>query len=124
MSNKREDIQFLKDLQYELKTQEVDSQAEPRFWVIMDYRLEPTAQGYHDGYNIKFTDSEENENSLEETYQYIQELLNTEPYDEFSTNPTKHKPLDMDALEEFKNLDLSSYGGSFEFWEWIETYYD
>lgn len=33
-----EDIQFLKDLQHELKTQDNDCQAAPRFWVLMDYR--------------------------------------------------------------------------------------
>ncbi|WCS69837.1 hypothetical protein Goe25_02090 [Bacillus phage vB_BsuM-Goe25] len=33
-----ENIQFLKDLQQELKTQDNDCQAAPRFWVLMDYR--------------------------------------------------------------------------------------
>ncbi|WP_077623816.1 hypothetical protein [Sediminibacillus massiliensis] len=32
------DIQFLKELQKELKTQDRDSQAEPRFWTVGDYR--------------------------------------------------------------------------------------
>lgn len=42
----KEDIQFLKDLQTELRSQEHDSQAEPRFWVIMDYRTVPTHEDY------------------------------------------------------------------------------
>ena len=33
-----EDIQFLKDLSYELNTQDNVGQANPRFWVIMDYK--------------------------------------------------------------------------------------
>lgn len=42
----REDIQFLKDLQNELKTQENDGQAAPRFWSIMDYRIVPAHEDY------------------------------------------------------------------------------
>lgn len=34
----KEDLLFLMELQVELETQDHDSQAEPRFWVIMDYR--------------------------------------------------------------------------------------
>lgn len=33
-------IEFLKTLQQELQTQDHDCQAEPRFWVIMDYKKE------------------------------------------------------------------------------------
>lgn len=33
-----DDISFLKELQQELKTQEIDCQAAPRFWVIMDMK--------------------------------------------------------------------------------------
>ncbi|MED4861439.1 hypothetical protein [Bacillus atrophaeus] len=32
-----QDIQFLKELQNELKTQDIDGQAAPRFWTIGDY---------------------------------------------------------------------------------------
>ncbi|MFJ5622002.1 hypothetical protein ACIQD3_04540 [Peribacillus loiseleuriae] len=42
----KDDIQFLKDLQGELKTQENDGQASPRFWVIRDYRVVPTHEEY------------------------------------------------------------------------------
>jgi hypothetical protein len=41
-----EDIQFLKDLQDELKTQENDGQAAPRFWSIMDYRVVPANKDF------------------------------------------------------------------------------
>lgn len=41
-----EDIQFLKKMQHELKVQENDGQASPRFWVIMDYRTVPTHEDY------------------------------------------------------------------------------
>lgn len=47
-----DDIQFLKDLQTELKTQEQDSQADPRFWVIMDHEYQITEEGYHDRVSV------------------------------------------------------------------------
>lgn len=39
------DIEFLKDLQKELKEQDNDCQAEPRFWVIKDYKWVPAVEG-------------------------------------------------------------------------------
>lgn len=42
----KEDIQFLKELQNEMKTQEIDGQASPRFWAIMDYRVVPANEEY------------------------------------------------------------------------------
>jgi hypothetical protein len=44
--NMKADIQFLKDLQEELKTQENDGQAAPRYWTIMDYRVVPAHEDY------------------------------------------------------------------------------
>jgi len=37
-----EEIKFLKELQHELKTQEIDGQASPRYWVVGDYKWIPT----------------------------------------------------------------------------------
>jgi len=45
-------IDFLKELQAELQTQEIDSQASPRFWVVGDYRWVPTALDYCDEYHF------------------------------------------------------------------------
>lgn len=47
-----EDLKFLKELQKELKTQEVDGQAAPRYWVVMDYEWKVTANGYHDRVSV------------------------------------------------------------------------
>jgi len=44
------EIKFLKELQEELNTQGTDSQAAPRFWVVVDYRTVPTGEGYNSGY--------------------------------------------------------------------------
>ena len=50
---KKEDIQFLKDLQHEMNTQDTCCQADPRFWVVMqtvrDYEVSSSES---DGYCI------------------------------------------------------------------------
>jgi hypothetical protein len=46
---------FLQQLKDEMINGEHDYQASPRFWVIMDYRDEVTAEGFHD--NIELYDS-------------------------------------------------------------------
>ena len=48
------DIQFLKELQQELKTQETDGNASPRFWVIKDYRMVPASEKYDSGEDERF----------------------------------------------------------------------
>mgnify|MGYP003518110875 FL=1 len=47
-----EDIQFLKDLQKELQTQDHDCQAAPRFWTVGDYHMVECAEGNQDSYRI------------------------------------------------------------------------
>jgi len=37
-----EDYEFLKDLQHELNTQENDGQADPIYWCVREYKMEPT----------------------------------------------------------------------------------
>ncbi|VDG98877.1 Uncharacterised protein [Lysinibacillus sphaericus] len=44
---KNTDIEFLKELQAELKTQETDWQAAPRYWGIMNYRTVPAHEDYN-----------------------------------------------------------------------------
>ena len=47
-----EDIQFLKDLQKELQTQDHDCQAAPRFWTVGDYHMVECAEGNQDSYQV------------------------------------------------------------------------
>lgn len=47
-----DDIAFLKELQQELKTQENDCQAAPRFWVVGDYEMATCVEGAHDEYHV------------------------------------------------------------------------
>lgn len=53
-----EDIQFLKELQAELKTQDSDCQAAPRFWVLRQYEYEPTGEDWMDEYHYIFSDGD------------------------------------------------------------------
>ena len=51
------EIDFLKELQKELKTQNHDSQASPRFWTVADYEDRVVGDGYHDKVEIYSPDS-------------------------------------------------------------------
>lgn len=71
------DIQFLKELQQELKTQETDGNAAPRFWVIKDYRFVPGNDKYdsgheerifNDGDHVKFHNFSDLKEFLEDYY--------------------------------------------------------
>lgn len=73
----KEEIEFLKELQGELKTQEIDNQAAPRFWVLMDYREVPAHEEYNadrmsyhhnDGDHTEFKTTHELKNFLDEHY--------------------------------------------------------
>lgn len=48
----KNDIKFLMDLQKELKDQDTDSQAAPRFWAVGDFRMVPCPEGWQDEYHV------------------------------------------------------------------------
>lgn len=47
---KKEDIEFLRELQHELNTQETDGQAQPRYWGIAETKCKPTPEYCGDPY--------------------------------------------------------------------------
>jgi hypothetical protein len=47
-----EEIKFLKELQEELKTQDTDYQAAPRFWTVGDYRWIRTSEDDAERYSV------------------------------------------------------------------------
>lgn len=49
---KKEDIDFLRDLQKELNTQTNDGNADPVYWGVMERKLEPVPEGVGDAYNL------------------------------------------------------------------------
>ncbi len=64
---KTSELDFLKNLQNTLQNQETDSQAAPRFWVIRDYRYEPTAVDYADR-TVIFMPSHDDAYPIEDIY--------------------------------------------------------
>lgn len=68
----KEDLEFLKELQHELRTQDTDGQASPRFWGILEDRERSVPEGFGD--KILIHDGEETY-SLEEYVSHIRELL-------------------------------------------------
>ncbi|NYV64607.1 hypothetical protein HYI36_05015 [Bacillus sp. Gen3] len=101
-------IQFLKDLQNELKTQEDDGQAAPRYWSIMDYKWVVTAEGHED--RISLFDSDTCETI--ELDDYVDEILNGDRKEEFSE----------EEIEELK--DKKEWCGPSDIYDWIEEYDD
>lgn len=73
-------ITFFKALQHELQTQEHDCQAEPRFWVIMDYKKEPGHEDYHQGDTVYYHN--DGEITEFENVQDLKEFLIEYEYDE------------------------------------------
>ena len=71
-----EDVQFLKDLSYELNTQDHVGQANPRFWVIMDtkkvYGYDKEYRGY-DGYEV-IHDGETVADNLDDLLEYLDDI--------------------------------------------------
>ncbi|PGD63003.1 hypothetical protein [Bacillus wiedmannii] len=103
------DIQFLKDLQQELKTQEIDCQASPRYWALMDYKWVPTAEEHHDRISLFFVDTCE----AVIVEEYVKEIINGETEHEFYTR---------EPIEELK--ELHEYGSEEELVEWIKENID
>lgn len=76
----KEDIQFLKEFQQELLTQDNDGQATPRFWAIMDYKWEVTTEGHHERISLY----NPNTGEYATVDEYIDEILNGYRKDKFT----------------------------------------
>jgi hypothetical protein len=114
-----EDIEFLKKFQEELKTQEYDSQASPRFWTIMDYRIVPANPDYDNAFiNYIYNDGDfvefKNINDLKEF------LLDSfeERIDEIEEFPCLHNP-ELNFEELWENVE--EYLNDEEFFQTIDV---
>lgn len=108
----KEQIQFLKDLQATMNYEnehDYDSQASPRFWTIMDYRIVPT----HEDYGMDRMSYYHNDGDHTE-------LENVEELKEFLLD-AEYELDDEDEMEEYKML-LEEEDTSFEdLWEFIDN---
>lgn len=70
---KKQDIEFLKDLQHEMLTQDTVCQANPRFWVVREKRRSYGIEdGFEDGIEVVW-DSETLARDLKELYEFLKE---------------------------------------------------
>lgn len=71
--NIKEQLHFLKELQNELKNQDNDYQASPRFWVVMDYKNEPCWEEFAEKWTLNSSELDMYGYELEEFKKYLQE---------------------------------------------------
>lgn len=100
------DIQFLKDLQTELNEQEYDSQANPRFWVIKDYRNVPGHEDYDSGHTEHFFNN--GDHVVFRNFTDLKEFIE-EYYED-----------DVESDEELRELLNDENESFYELWEYVE----
>lgn len=79
----QEIIDLLTEISHDRKTQETDIQADPRFWVIRDYKDVLTPFGYHDKL-VLFDNDAVHAYSVEEYLEFVQEQLDEGELDDNS----------------------------------------
>ena len=99
----KEAIQFLKELQQELKTQDVDCQAAPRFWVVGDYKWVEANEGNAERYSV-----------------YLPNAAESYPVKDYIENAKEDGEFSVDQLKKLDECN-NDYG---EILEWIQKYED
>src|SRR5690625_3851511 len=98
-----DDINFLKELQHELNTQNNDGQASPRFWVLRDYRMVVTAEGFEDSCSLYLMDHGE----LYSVEKCVEGFQNGK--EGFENDFTKEELEDLKDIYEFDSSDDVSH---------------
>ncbi|WIT26953.1 hypothetical protein [Bacillus phage SPbetaL1] len=96
------DIQFLKELQNELRTQDHDSQAAPRFWSVGDYKWIRTSEDNAERFSVYIPEDGE-------SYELESYLKDIKENDELSS----------EALEAMEDIDCEASA-----LDWIHDYVD
>lgn len=98
------DIEFLKELQQELKTQENDGNASPVFWVIGDYKWQPCWEEYAERWEI-----------------YIPNYADVYEWEEYKNDQLKDNDYELseEILDELKEIEDAD-----TFLEWVQEYID
>ncbi|CAI6269898.1 hypothetical protein NSQ09_21870 [Bacillus sp. FSL W8-1202] len=97
------DIQFLKELQNELKTQDHDSQAEPRFWTVGDYEWVEAREENAERYSV-----------------YLPYIAEAYVFDAYLEEIKEDSELSKEALTELQEIE-DDYDDAIE---WIQKYID
>jgi hypothetical protein len=96
------DIEFLIQLQKELNSQEIDSQAAPRYWAVGDYKWVECSEGNAERYSVYLPDCGE---SYEINF-FLKEILDKDE-------------LSQEALEGLREI-----GDEDSAFDWIKDHYD
>ncbi|MCY9408787.1 hypothetical protein MOF52_12270 [Bacillus inaquosorum] len=97
-----QDIKFLKELQNELKTQDHDSQAAPRFWSVGDYKWIRTSEDDAERYSV-----------------YIPEDGGSYELESYLKDIKENKELSSEALEAMEDIECEVSA-----LDWIHEYVD
>lgn len=97
------DIQFLKELQNELKTQDRDSQAAPRFWTVGDYEWVEAREENAERYSV-----------------YLPYIAEAYVFDNYLEEIKEDSELSKEALTELQEIE-DDYDNAIE---WIQKYID
>lgn len=100
---KKEDIEFLRELQHELNTQETDGQAAPRFWGIMETVKRPSPEGF--GEPVFYNGDEGLTSTIEEFVQTIEENY-LEDNESLKSLWEEIDKSDWDDVKDFANDEL------------------
>ncbi|MGG1017375.1 hypothetical protein ABE169_19750, partial [Bacillus subtilis] len=95
------DIQFLKELQNELKTQDHDSQAAPRFWTVGDYEWVEAREENAERYSV-----------------YLPYIAEAYVFDDYLEEIKEDSELSKEALTELQEIE-DDYEDAVE---WIQKY--
>lgn len=101
------DIQFLIDLQNELRTQENDGNASPVFWVIRDYHIVPANEDYDSGFTQHFHNN--GDHTEFKTFSDLKEFIEEYFEDE------------VESDEELKELLNDEYEDFHGLWDYVES---
>ncbi|MEC2307687.1 hypothetical protein [Bacillus atrophaeus] len=96
-----QDIQFLKELQQELKTQDIDGQAAPRFWTVGDYEWVEAREENAERYSV-----------------YLPYVAESYVLDDYLKEIKEDCELSREALTELNQDDFD------DSIEWIQKYID
>lgn len=109
---KKEDIEFLRELQHELKTQDHDCQAAPRFWGVLETVKLPTSEDYADG-SVIFDTEDMTEYSKDEFIELLNESWNEVEHEDHSKEDLRG--MDMESLVDFARDEFG--------WQWYDVRY-
>lgn len=109
---KKEDIEFLMELQHKLNTQGSDGNADPLFWGVMERKKVPAPSDSYDGIELFDGEDSYDENQLNELKEWMRDSL------EFS-EPALEDIEDLYAAQEL--LDRAGYSAEIVYYRYEDS---